>query len=131
MLISGAIPDVLLPALETLLTSSIDGLREEINVAELYFTDFSWLELGDDVKSRAWRRDTRVDVVRKTVLKKGAGKALRRCTRCFAVMEDLGDRQPKPQNVAVAGLLRNCLCGGWWMGIEGGGELRENVRGGR
>lgn len=121
MLIAGEIPDVLSPALETLLLGSsesgIEALREEINVAELYFMDFSWLELGDDSKSRAWRRENRVDVVRKTVLRRGDGKRLKRCTRCCAVMEDLG-REARTGNVAVLQLLRNCLCGGWWYVIS-------------
>ena len=117
MLIAGEIPDVLSPALETLLLGpGIDALREEVNVAELYFMDFSWLELDDDNRSRAWRRENRVDVVRKTVLKRGSGKKLKRCTRCCAVMEDLG-REARTGNAGVMQLLRNCLCGGWWYVI--------------
>lgn len=47
MLISGTIPSVLMPVVTTLLTSVVASLREEIDVAELYFSDFSWLDLDD------------------------------------------------------------------------------------
>ena len=118
MLIAGHVPDVLAPALKDLLGEggSVERLREEINVAELYFTDFSWLELGDDDKARRWRRENRVDVLRKTVIKKGAKRKLKRCTRCCAIMEDVGDA--RRGNVAVLQLQRNCLCGGWWMVVD-------------
>lgn len=126
MLISGSVPLVLAPAVETLLGTTVGGLREEVDVAGLYFTDFSWLELGDDGKTKRWMGEKRLDVVRKSVIKdvkggKGPGgrRKLKRCTRCCAVTEDLGVKGMGGMggNAAMVQLQRNCLCGGWWMGV--------------
>ena len=112
-----------MPAVRTLLGPAIEGLREETDVAELYFADFSWLDLGGDESSpggrggsssgRGRRQKTRVDAIRKVVLEPEA--RVKRCTRCCAVLED---RPFGTRNVAMGQLLRVCLCGDWWMNEE-------------
>ncbi|KAL8983314.1 MAG: hypothetical protein Q9177_005008, partial [Variospora cf. flavescens] len=66
MLISGTVHRRLWPAVEALLTKTVSALREETNVAELYFHDVSWLGLSDDGASDRWKTEHRLDVIRKT-----------------------------------------------------------------
>ncbi|KAL8784654.1 MAG: hypothetical protein Q9195_008957 [Heterodermia aff. obscurata] len=125
MLIQGTVPAVLMPAVETLLGQMVAALKEEVDVARLYFMDFSWLEMGEDRKTGLWMRGKRLDVVRKVVVEVGGegGRAqgkqrrLKRCTRCCAVMEDVGPGGGFGGNGQVLHMQRNCFCGGWWMGI--------------
>lgn len=152
MLIQGTVPAVLMPAVETLLGQMVGALKEEVDVARLFFMDFSWLELGDDRKTRVWMKEKRLDVVRKVVIEvaeggsvngarmdgstvnggrvqgQGQGKRpgqrrLKRCTRCCAVMEDVGPGGGFGGNGQVLHMQRNCFCAGWWMamGLERGG----------
>ncbi|KAL8822394.1 MAG: hypothetical protein Q9191_006872 [Dirinaria sp. TL-2023a] len=139
MLVSGTIPSVLMPAVTTLLTSTVTTLREEIDVAELYFSDFSWLDLNNSEpedsseteketathntdeprkkkkKKRRRIEKPRVDSIRKVELKPGS--KFKRCVRCCALIGD--DRQQQQQqqqpyatrNQALAQLLKTCLCG--------------------
>lgn len=131
MLIGGEVPEVLMPAVRTLLGKGVEGLREEVDVAELHFADFAWLGLGGegeegrlqdededgDGVGRLRREKVRVDAVRKVVL--GPEARVRRCTRCFALMED---KPPATRNVGILQSVRMCLCGDWWMHMESVGE---------
>ena len=128
MLVSGTIPSVLMPAVTTLLTSIVASLREEVDVAELYFSDFSWLDLDDyggneeieiengnannpDSRRRKGRKrieKPKIDTIRKVPLKPGV--KIKRCIRCCALVGDA--QQPYgTRNQALAQLLKNCLCG--------------------
>lgn len=73
MLVTGLVPAVLAPAVEGLL-GAVTGLRAvgEVDVAGLYFGDFSWLEVGDDRRTRMWMQGKRLDVIRKSVIEIGA-----------------------------------------------------------
>ncbi len=131
MLVGGEVPEVLMPAVRTLLGKGVEGLREEVDVAELHFADFAWLGLGGegeesrlpdededgDGVGRLKRETVRVDAVRKVVL--GPEARVRRCTRCFALMED---KPPATRNVGILQSVRMCLCGDWWMHMESVGE---------
>lgn len=131
MLVGGEVPEVLMPAVRTLLGKGVEGLREEVDVAELHFADFAWLGLGGegeesrlpdededgDGVGRLKREKVRVDAVRKVVL--GPEARVRRCTRCFALMED---KPPATRNVGILQSVRMCLCGDWWMHMESVGE---------
>lgn len=131
MLVGGEVPEVLMPAVRTLLGKGVEGLREEVDVAELHFADFAWLGLGGegeesrlpdededgDGVGRLRRETVRVDAVRKVVL--GPEARVRRCTRCFALMED---KPPATRNVGILQSVRMCLCGDWWMHMESVGE---------
>lgn len=133
MLIGGEVPGVLMPAVRTLLGKGVEGLREEVDVAELHFADLTWLGLGGeqgveggwqddddndgDGVGRLRREKIRVDAVRKVVLRPEA--RVRRCTRCFALMED---KPPATRNVGIMQSVRMCLCGDWWMHLESLGE---------
>lgn len=115
MLITGSVSPRLWPAVESLLTNTIKNLREEINVAELYFYDISWLGLSDDKASNQWKKENLLDIIRKVVVPKGA--RVRQCTRCCSVMEDIAP--PRGTASWLANMWRSCVCGNWWMSLEG------------
>lgn len=122
MLISASIPELLVPAIRDLMISTVGGLKEEINVAELYFTDTSALGLVPQPVPGSFsptanspeRREHFMDAMRKVELKKGA--VVKRCTKCGNATEDVPFT--KGSNIAVLGLQRHCLCGGWWMALD-------------
>ncbi|KAL8760778.1 MAG: hypothetical protein Q9184_003063 [Pyrenodesmia sp. 2 TL-2023] len=118
MLITGFVSPRLWPAVEALLTKTLKSLREEVDVAELYFHDASWLGLSDDKASDRWRTEHRLDVIRKVELSKRA--RLRQCTRCCSVMEDT----PPPNWTAglLVNMWRTCVCGNWWMSMKDEGQ---------
>lgn len=123
MLITGSVSPRLWPAVEALLTKTLKSLREEVDVAELYFHDVSWLGLSDDKASDRWRKEHRLDVNRKVELSKRA--RLRQCTRCCSVMEDT----PPPNWTAgwLVNMWRTCVCGNWWMSMKDEGpNTNEN-----
>lgn len=104
MLVSATIPDVIVRAMGLFFTNFLDNLRMEIDEAELYFLDTSWLGLSDDKRSEDWRRNNHFDVLKKLVYPKRT--VMWRCVRCCAVMEPT----QAPQG-------RACVCNGWWMVI--------------
>ncbi|KAL8694350.1 MAG: hypothetical protein Q9218_000987 [Villophora microphyllina] len=65
MLISGHVPFSLWPAVSTLLATTLDVVMKDFNLADLYFHDVSWLGLSDDPASIRWRKEHRLDVIRK------------------------------------------------------------------
>ena len=111
MLISGAVPNELVPVVERLLTNSIPGLRKEVDVAELYFADASWLGLSDDQLTLRWKKEHVLDGMRKVEL---SGRARsRRCARCCAVIEDL--LPARGVSNFLLNFQRVCFCGGSWV----------------
>lgn len=181
MLIRGTIPDILVKGvLRTLLSTTVDSLKEEVDVAEIYFADVGWLGLtlpsappplpapGSTAEATAkaavleHKRAIRharakartrplVDAMRKVLLPRrrqlkspqhnGSAFAavhpatstttrprsfggpngtaplrLRRCTRCCALSEDL--LPVRGAGIIVAGVLRECFCGGRWMVLD-------------
>jgi len=113
MLIQGSIPALLTPAVKDLLTATITSLKSEINIAELYLTDTSALGLTADDNGKRWRRDHPMDAMRKVELRREGGTPIKRCAKCGNVTEDV--QVGRGSNMAVVGLQRHCLCGGWWM----------------
>lgn len=114
MLVSAAIPSMLIPAVESFLTKTLDEFRDEVNELELYFTDISWLGLSDDRRSDVWKTDHVLDALRKVVLPQEA--RLRRCTRCCAVMEDV--YPPRGSSPWMTTMQRTCYCGDWWLVVD-------------
>ena len=117
MLIKAEIPDILFGTVKDLLTKMAASLKEEVDVAELYFANVAPLGLTNDNTSRRWRKKHPLDAMRKIELK---GVSTRRCTRCAAVMEDL--LPTRTASVTVT-LMKHCLCGSFWMV---GGEEEGN-----
>ena len=120
MLIKGEIPEVLMGVVKHILTTTVQALREEINVAELFFADVGWLGLTDGVGKI--KKRSRVDEMRKVELRRDA--KVRRCTRCCALMED---QMPGRGVTLVMGLQRDCFCGAKWMLLDGTEEVNGQV----
>lgn len=118
MLIKAEVPDVLFGAVKNLLTETAASLKEEVNVAELYFANVAPLGLTNDNTSRRWRKKHPLDAMRKIELK--GAMSTRRCTRCAAVMEDL---LPSRTASVMVTLMKHCYCGSFWMV---GGEEEGN-----
>ena len=112
MLIKGEIPEVLTGVVKEILTTTVQSLREEVNVAELFFADVGWLGLTDGVAKT--RKRARIDEMRKVELSRDS--KLRRCARCCALMED---HMPGRGVTLVMGLQRDCFCGAKWMLLDG------------
>ena len=113
-------------------------MREEIEPAKLFFADFEKLEVDEDAKSVARRREKGVtmDCFRKTWLlnprpvrtianggthdsgaagsgtTQAAGPRWRRCARCAAVMEDVLSQRQQLQWLVMQ--QRRCFCSGYW-----------------
>ncbi|CAF9909793.1 mediator complex subunit [Imshaugia aleurites] len=117
MLIKAEIPEILLETVKNLLTKIAATLKEEVNVAELYFANVASLGLTDDNTSKRWRKQHPLDAMRKIELR---GVQTRRCTRCAAVMEDL---LPTRTASVMVSQMKHCFCGSWWMV---GGEEEGN-----
>ncbi|KAL9604464.1 MAG: hypothetical protein Q9219_000429 [cf. Caloplaca sp. 3 TL-2023] len=114
MLITGSVSPRLWSAVENLLVNTVKELKEEVDVAELYFHDISWLGLSDDKASDEWKKQHRLDVIRKVEVPKGA--RVRQCTRCCSVMED--SAPPKGTAGLLVNMWRTCVCGNWWMSMK-------------
>lgn len=123
MLISGSVPSKLWPAVESLVTKTIRAVKEEVNIAEFYFHDISWLGLSDDKVSDQWRKEHRLDVIRKIEVPRRA--AIRQCTRCCSVMEDT--MPPKGTAGFLVNMWRSCVCGNWWMIVKDEGEMANGM----
>ncbi|KAL8712283.1 MAG: hypothetical protein Q9220_003434 [cf. Caloplaca sp. 1 TL-2023] len=124
MLVSGSVSPRLWPAVESLLTRTVKGLKEEVDVAELYFHDVSWLGLSDDGASDQWRKEHRLDIIRKSEVPKGA--KVKQCTRCCSIMEDMAP--PKGTAGWLINMWRSCVCGNWWMCMDNAEQNGNGVR---
>lgn len=113
MLIQATIPPLLISAIKNLF-ATISELKEEINVAELYFTDTSALGLYPRSGNSRKEQVMMIDAMRKVELKRGV--AFKRCTKCGNLTEDVP--LTRGSNMAVLQLQRHCLCGGWWMVLD-------------
>jgi mediator of RNA polymerase II transcription subunit 16 len=124
----------------------LEGVRNEIDPAKLYFANFELLEVDEDVaciRARKAKNQT-MDCFRKTWLpnpKKVAGKSedsgvgktvtngvkaaqgnmrqgvrWRRCTRCASVMEDALTQRQQ----WLVMQSRRCFCSGYWVTLDTG-----------
>ncbi|KAL8736286.1 MAG: hypothetical protein Q9166_000441 [cf. Caloplaca sp. 2 TL-2023] len=124
MLISGSVPSKLWPAVESLFMKTLKTMRGDINRAELFFHDISWIGLSDDKASDQWRKEHRLDIVRKVEVAKRA--KIRQCTRCCFVMEDAAP--PRGAMAWLVNMWRSCVCGNWWMDMEKSDETENALR---
>ncbi|KAL4879567.1 mediator of RNA polymerase II transcription subunit 16 [Aspergillus karnatakaensis] len=142
LLVNSRIPPVLVTAVSTILRQTIPALKSEVDRLAIYMGDYSWVGLGNDPKTEAYRRSRDVDIIKKLpvtatataatakggpgpvdlglgVGQGGAGKSgilRRRCVRCCEVSEAIYP----PRSVLAfrmiykLGHLRSCICGGMW-----------------
>jgi mediator of RNA polymerase II transcription subunit 16, fungi type len=115
----------------------VTGFRSQTDPAKLYFGNFDLLEVDDDAKSLARKKERGeyIDVFKRITLSlpkssgaKSAGSSAngngigsgaaeerpqwRRCVRCAAVMEDVSPN--RPGFTFVLAQQRKCSCGGSW-----------------
>ncbi|KAK0730489.1 RNA polymerase II mediator complex subunit Sin4 [Lasiosphaeris hirsuta] len=132
MLLAGNPPPSFRDALYKFFHNNVTAFRNQTNPSELYFANFSLLEVDDDSKSLASRkaRGLYIDVFKRAALissvKPGVGgddstnelpgdetgPQWRRCVRCAAVMEDVYGH--RPGFTFVLAQQRKCSCGGNW-----------------
>ena len=111
MLIKAIIPPIMTDVVKSILTTTINELREQIDEAELYFLNVGWLGFTHDESSKRWRRTHPVDAMKKIELKETA--KTKRCIRCGNLTEDTIPY--KGVNLAILGLHRSCVCGSLFM----------------
>jgi mediator of RNA polymerase II transcription subunit 16, fungi type len=135
MLLGDRPPGPLLSVLKKFFDTDLPQFRNECKPAELFFANYDILEVDDEPKMLAARRQqaTRIDLFKRVAIVRGrrmrnsAGEEMvvdwRRCVRCASVMEDvIGFVTGKPGIAFVLSQQRNCCCGGR-LAILGKNEL--------
>ena len=127
MLVDASIPDVLMPVVTHLLTSSLGKIQDKIDMVRLTFADTEWLGLSHPVPEMvASQASTDIapnrqpllaiqrkwDVLRKTPLRQGM--KLRSCRRCGSMMEDINSTEGTRVPWIWTG-QKMCVCLGYWM----------------
>lgn len=127
LLVNARIPPVLISAIETLLSQTVPSIRAEINRKDIVLGDYSWLGLGDDPRTAAYRKRRDVDILMKLPLRPavpgrdGSGAVQtpkrRRCVRCCEIAADGGRPRTGTWTKMMhrLQLLRICACGGAWV----------------
>lgn len=113
LLITGDIPEVLMPVVKRLLTTTKEKLFDggQFDLKDLYFQDFRALNLTDDESTKQLQSTVKIDVLRKVPLKKNL-TSWRRCTRCGSCMGNLAMRG---EPTWITTLQKSCVCGNAWM----------------
>lgn len=135
MLLGGNPPGPLLSVLKKFFESDLPQFRAECKPSELFFSNYDLLEVDDEPKVLAARRQRasrvdlfkRIEIFRGRKLNIGANEEIvvdwRRCVRCASVMEDVGVfAASKPGIAFVLSQQRNCSCGGR-LAVLGKNEL--------
>jgi mediator of RNA polymerase II transcription subunit 16, fungi type len=134
MLLAGSPPSTLALVVQRFFSNDLVEFRSKCNPAELFFANYDLLEVDDEPKVLAARkqRSVRVDLFKRVEIfhhKRPAGSAgeeeqlpWRRCVRCASVMEDATMTARKPGIMFVLSQQRNCCCGGR-LAILGKDEL--------
>lgn len=142
MMLGGSIPDAFKGVIAELFRPEglLDGVREEIDPSQLFFADFSLLEVDEDRASMAARKRAgmTMDCFRKSWLQNPKksdalvshdqntagpvggrhGAKWRRCARCAAAMEDALSSRPALQWLVMQ--QRRCFCSGYWDTLSPG-----------
>lgn len=109
--LTGDIPEVFYPVVDGFLHQTLALLKNDIDPSSIFFYDTTWLGFSDDRKSVEFKKSSKVDTFRKSLLKKGT--PTRRCLRCAEVVEDL---VPSVRmGVWLQNVSRVCVCGSLWM----------------
>ncbi|KAI1180670.1 RNA polymerase II mediator complex subunit Sin4 [Nemania sp. FL0916] len=97
-----------------LFRQDLTSFRANIDLAKLYFADYSLLEIHDTPEALAdrKRRGMKIDMFRRIEISRQAQVALKRCSRCGNVMEDLTLGNIKPGMLFLLAQQRTCSCGG-------------------
>ncbi|KAB8339185.1 hypothetical protein FH972_022120 [Carpinus fangiana] len=135
-LISGEIPEALVPVVQRLVTTSAAKLAadRECDPMALFFADIRVLDLTDDRETREMHGHElsdgavaqKFDIIRKTPMSLARVKTWRRCSRCCSVMENLHLRLC---NQWLQGMQKSCVCGNAWI-LDGVDISKERLVGG-
>jgi mediator of RNA polymerase II transcription subunit 16, fungi type len=106
------IPSELAPAVNTILTTSLQKLMQASEPGNVHNYDISWLGFTDDRRSRQMQERVVIDVIRKMPM--GKDTRLRRCTRCLSVMEDINPQSVNYQ-AWVSNSQKSCVCFSSWV----------------
>ncbi|KAK8126437.1 uncharacterized protein PG998_002196 [Apiospora kogelbergensis] len=137
LLLAGSPPPPFLNVVNKFFKTDLKEFRTHVDPAKLFFADYGILEVDDDPRALAARRQkgVRVDVFKRVEIcriKEGAPSTgggnnsgneqvqWRRCVRCASVMEDVPTN--KPGITFVLSQQRNCSCGARFA-LLGKGEL--------
>lgn len=120
MLVVQAPPPSFVSVVDKFFDKDLREFRAHVNVAKLYFADYSILEINDSPRSLQKRRarGTRVDlfkrieISRKPSTANAKPPAWRSCARCASVMEDLSMINNKPGLMFLLRQQTHCSCGG-------------------
>ncbi len=126
MLLASSPPSCFLPVIAKFFAHDLRAFRALTDPAQLFFANYTILEVQDDQRSLAAKRaqGCYVDVFRRVELtvdrRAASGVLWRRCARCAAVMEDVAGQRPGYSFVLTH--QRKCSCGGSW-GLLPAGNL--------
>ncbi|KAK8089694.1 mediator of RNA polymerase II transcription subunit 16 [Apiospora hydei] len=138
LLLAGSLPPPFLNVANKFFKTDLKEFRTHTDPAKLFFADYGILEVDDDARALAERRQkgTRVDLFKRVEIyrtKEGSSAASaggsgsgseqvqwRRCVRCASVMEDVPTN--KPGITFVLSQQRNCSCGARFA-LLGKGEV--------
>ncbi|KAI1386709.1 RNA polymerase II mediator complex subunit Sin4 [Hypoxylon trugodes] len=125
MLVLQAPPPSFVTVVAKFFNNELREFRSHVDVAKLYFGDYSILEINDEPRAVEKRRakGLRVDLFKKIVISRkpvdgtsgGAARAQaswRGCARCASVMEDLALINNKPGLTFLLRQQFHCSCGG-------------------
>lgn len=114
MLLMHSPPPSFSAVITKLFRQDLVGLRTNINVAKLYFADYSLLEITDtpEVLANRKQKGTKIDMFRRIEISRQAQVPWRQCSRCGNAMEDLTSTNNKPGMIFLLAQQRTCCCGG-------------------
>ncbi|ORY62102.1 RNA polymerase II mediator complex subunit Sin4 [Pseudomassariella vexata] len=121
LLLAGQPPyPTFLPVVNKFFKEDLAEFRKHTDRAALFFGDYELLEIDDESRALAQRRQkgVRVDMFKRVEIfgRKHSSVPeelpLRRCARCASVMEDIAMVSNKPGINFVLTQQRNCCCGG-------------------
>lgn len=117
ILVTGKIPEVLLPAVANVINYVIPATRSEVDRMALYKYDYSWLGVSDDKRTEKYRRTHEVDVQKKALVRKEGPGPMRRCVRCCEISEDMAPPKGYPSWLSSLA-SKFCICGSMWSMTE-------------
>ncbi|KAJ8127316.1 hypothetical protein O1611_g6320 [Lasiodiplodia mahajangana] len=114
MLLVHAPPPSFSAVITKLFRQDLMSFRTNVDMAKLYFADYSLLEIIDTPEALANRKKKgiKVDMFRRIEINRQAQISWRRCSRCGNAMEDLTSANNKPGMIFLLAQQRSCCCGG-------------------
>ncbi|KAI0117720.1 RNA polymerase II mediator complex subunit Sin4 [Nemania sp. FL0031] len=114
MLLVHSPPPSFLAVITKLFRQDLTSFKSNVDLAKLYFADYSLLEIIDTPEALASRKrkGVKVDMFRRIEINRKEQISWRRCSRCGNAMEDLTSVNNKPGMIFLLAQQRSCCCGG-------------------